>query len=96
MKRYYHLVDGEFVIHYKGQNTFVIPSIDGSCQLFELTIERENAEMNAYLGQWPGMDISEEDFNDLLEREKIEAVKRAKEAKKLIESMYPPIDRIPF
>lgn len=95
MRRYYHTIS-DFVINEDGRNTLIIPSIDGSYQLFELTVERENAEMNAYLGQWPGMDISEEEFNEQLELAKIEAVKRAKEAKKLIESIYPPIDRIPF
>ena len=40
----------------------MIPRSDGPDKQFMLTIESENEDLNAYLGQWPGWDISEEQF----------------------------------
>lgn len=96
MKKYYCLSD-YFVIHEGGKNTIIIIQSDGSEKRFDATQDSLcNRDLNVYLSQWPGMEISEQEFFDRLEKEKPKAVKRAEEAKKLIEAMYPPIDRIPF
>lgn len=70
--KYYHTIS-YFVINDDGRNTLIMPRIDGPDKHFELTIESENAELNAYLGQWPGWDISEEQFYQELrdERERL-------------------------
>lgn len=61
MRKYYHTIS-YFVINEDGRNTIVIPRSDGPDKQFMLTIESENEDLNAYLGQWPGWDISEEQF----------------------------------
>lgn len=61
MRKYYHTIS-YFVINDDGCNTLIIPRIDGQDKHFELTIESENEDFNAYLAQWPGWDISEEQF----------------------------------
>ena len=72
MRKYYHTIS-YFVINDDGRNTIVIPRSDGPDKQFMLTIDSENAELNAYLGQWPGWDISEEQFYQELrdERERL-------------------------
>ena len=69
MRKYYHTIS-YFVINDDGRNTIVIPRSDGPDKQFMLTIESENAELNAYLGQWPGWDISEEQFYRELREER--------------------------
>ena len=77
MRRYYHTIS-DFVINEDGRNTLIIPRIDGPDKQFMLTIDSENAELNAYLGQWPGWDISEEQFYQELrdERERLASSRR--------------------
>lgn len=72
MRKYYHTIS-DFVINDDGRNTLIIPRFDGPDKHFELTLDSENAELNAYLGQWPGWDISEEQFYQELrdERERL-------------------------
>ena len=77
MRKYYHTIS-YFVINEDGRNTIVIPRSDGPDKHFELTLDSENAELNAYLGQWPGWDISEEQFYQELrdERERLASSRR--------------------
>lgn len=77
MRKYYHTIS-YFVINEDGRNTIVIPQSDGPDKQFMLTIESENEDLNAYLGQWPGWDISEEQFYRELrdERERLASSRR--------------------
>lgn len=77
MRRYYHTIR-DFVINDDGHNTLIIPRLEGPDKHFELTIDSENAELNAYLAQWPGWDISEEQFYRELreERERLASSRR--------------------
>lgn len=96
MKKYYCLSD-YFVINDEGKNTIIIIQSDGSEKRFDATQDPlSNRDLNVYLSQWPGMEISEQEFFDKLEKEKPKAVKRAEEAKKLIEFTRPKIDCFPF
>ena len=72
MRRYYHTIS-DFVINEDGRNTLIIPRIDGPDKHFELTLDSDNEDLNAYLAQWPGWDISEEQFYQELrdERERL-------------------------
>lgn len=95
MKRYYHTCS-DFIMNEDGKNTFIVPNSDGNDELYDASQDPQfNSQVNLYLSQWPGMDISMEQFNKELQAERIEACKRAKEAKMFLESMY-PIDRIRF
>ena len=77
MRKYYHTIS-YYVINDDGRNTIVIPRSDGPDKQFMLTIDSENAELNAYLAQWPGWDISEEQFYRELreERERLASSRR--------------------
>ena len=69
MRRYYHTIS-DFVINDDGHNTLIIPRLDGQDKHFELTLDSDNEDLNAYLAQWPGWDISEEQFYRELREER--------------------------
>ena len=98
MKRYFK-IGTEFIIHDGESNILIFIGSEGEEKHVDSTLDPNlNWELNAYIRCHETWEISKEEFYDKLEREKAEAVERAKEAEKIVASMLPlpSSDYIPF
>ena len=98
MKRYFK-IGTEFIIHDGESNILIFIGSEGEEKHVDSTLDPNlNWEINAYIRCHETWEISKEEFYAKLEREKAEAVERAKEAEKIVASMLPlpSSDYIPF
>ena len=98
MKRYFK-IGTEFIIHEGESNILIFIGSEGEEKHVDSTLDPNlNWELNAYIRCHETWEISKEEFYAKLEREKAEAVERAKEAEKIVASMLPlpSSDYIPF